>query len=101
MAEDQHYGYAFAAKVKLPMLQRDAYLYYEAGRAVAAAYQGLEIRHISGNPALSASEVVIPRDRPKARIIMWMTGMAADASLSRMAMASPTPATTERPSTSP
>jgi hypothetical protein len=58
--------------------QRDAYLFYEAGRAVAAAYQGLAIRHISGNPAASASEILVPRDRPKARIIMWMTGMAAE-----------------------
>jgi hypothetical protein len=58
--------------------QTEAYLFYEAGRAVAAAYQGLLIRHISGNPALLASDIVVPRDRPKARVIMWMTGMAAE-----------------------
>lgn len=60
------------------MLNRDAYLYYEAGQAVAAAHLGLVIRHISGNPAKLATEIVFPRNRPKARMILWLTGMAAE-----------------------
>lgn len=60
------------------MITRDAYLYYEAGQAVAAAHLGLTIRHISGNPALLASDIVVPRKNPKARLILWLTGMAAE-----------------------
>jgi hypothetical protein len=60
------------------MSKRDAYLLYEAGQAVAAAHLGLTIRHVSGNPALLASDIVIPHARPKARMILWLTGMAAE-----------------------
>jgi len=60
------------------MSKRDAYLFYEAGQAVAAAHLGLTIRHVSGNPALLASEIVFPRNQPKARMILWLTGMAAE-----------------------
>ncbi len=60
------------------MSKRDAYLYYEAGQAVAAAHLRLKVRHISANPALEPSDIVIPRDRPKAPIILWLTGMAAE-----------------------
>jgi hypothetical protein len=60
------------------MSRRDAYLFYEAGQAVAAAHLGLTIRHISGNPAQLATEIVFPRNQPKARMILWLTGMAAE-----------------------
>jgi hypothetical protein len=60
------------------MSSRDAYLFYEAGQAVAAAHLGLTIRHISGNPARLATEIVFPRNNPKARMILWLTGMAAE-----------------------
>lgn len=60
------------------MPKRDAYLFYEAGQAVAAAHLGLKIRHISGNPARAASEILIPRQGPKPRMILWLTGMAAE-----------------------
>src|SRR5579862_1799505 len=60
------------------MPKRDAYLFYQAGQAVAAAHLGLTIRHISGNPAHGATDIVIPRNHPKARIILWLTGMAAE-----------------------
>jgi hypothetical protein len=57
---------------------RTAYLFYEAGQAVAAAHLGLKIRHISGNPAAVLSDIVIPKKMPKAPMIMWLTGMAAE-----------------------
>jgi hypothetical protein len=60
------------------MAKNEAYLYYEAGQAVAAAHLGLDIRRISGNPATTASEIVLPRSQPKARMILWLTGMAAE-----------------------
>jgi len=60
------------------MSERDAYLYYEAGQAVAAAHLGLTIRHVSANPALTPSDIVLPRNHPKARMILWLTGMAAE-----------------------
>jgi len=54
------------------------YLYYQAGQAVAAVHLGLTIKCISGNPADAPSEIVIPRDDPKARMILWFAGMAAE-----------------------
>ena len=60
------------------MPTRDAYLFYEAGQAVAAAHLGLPIRHVSANPALKPSEILLPRHHPKARLILWLTGMAAE-----------------------
>ena len=60
------------------MSNRDSYLFYEAGQAVAAAHLGLTIRRISGNPALAPSEISLPRNNPKARLILWLTGMAAE-----------------------
>jgi hypothetical protein len=60
------------------MSSRDAYLFYEAGQAVAAAHLGLTIRQVSGNPALLATEIIFPRNKPKARMILWLTGMAAE-----------------------
>jgi hypothetical protein len=60
------------------MSTREAYLYYEAGQAVAAAHLGLMVRHISGNPAQLASDIAVPKNSPKPRMIMWLTGMAAE-----------------------
>jgi hypothetical protein len=60
------------------MSTRDAYLFYEAGQAVAAAHLDLKIRHISGNPARAASEIMVGRQGPKPRMILWLTGMAAE-----------------------
>jgi hypothetical protein len=57
---------------------RKAYLFYEAGQAVAAAHLGLKIRHISGNPAAAPSDIVLPKKMPKAPMILWLTGMAAE-----------------------
>jgi len=60
------------------MPKHHAYLYYEAGQAVAAAHLGLTIRCISSNPGEQATEIVMPRNDPKARMILWLTGMAAE-----------------------
>ncbi len=60
------------------MSQSDAYLYYEAGQAVAASHLGLKVRHISWNPAEQASDIQLPRNDPKARMILWLTGLAAE-----------------------
>ncbi|HVX83538.1 MAG TPA: hypothetical protein VH253_01850 [Phycisphaerae bacterium] len=60
------------------MDRRKAYLFYEAGQAVAAAHLGLTIRHVSGNPVAAATEISLPRNQPKARMILWLTGMAAE-----------------------
>ena len=60
------------------MSKREAYLFYEAGQAVAAAHLGLNIRHVCTNPALGATNIVVPRDDPKLRITLWLTGMAAE-----------------------
>jgi hypothetical protein len=62
----------------MAMPQSDAYFFYEAGQAVAAAHLGLEIRHISGNPGVRASDIQLPRHNPKTRMILWLTGMAAE-----------------------
>jgi hypothetical protein len=60
------------------MSQNDAYLFYEAGQAVAASHLGLTIRRVSGNPALQASDIQLPRNNPKVRMILWLTGLAAE-----------------------
>ena len=60
------------------MSKSDGYLYYEAGQAVAAAHLRLTIRRISGNPAISASDIQLPRNNPKIRMILWLTGLAAE-----------------------
>jgi hypothetical protein len=56
----------------------DSFLYYEAGQAVAAAHLGLTIRLVSANPALHATDIMLPRNNPKSRLILWLTGMAAE-----------------------
>ena len=56
----------------------DSYLYYEAGQAVAAAHLGYTVRIISANPAVQATDIQLPRNNPKARLILWLTGMAAE-----------------------
>ena len=53
------------------METREAYLFYEAGQAVAAAHLGLRLRRVSGNPADGPLDVIIPRDNPKAQMILW------------------------------
>ncbi len=60
------------------MSNRDGYYYYEAGQAVAAAHLRLTIRHVSGDPARRASEIDLARRHAKARMILWLTGMAAE-----------------------
>ena len=60
------------------MSQREAYLYYQAGQAVAAVHLRLAVRHIGANPADGDSHIIIPRDQVKSRIILWLTGMAAE-----------------------
>ena len=60
------------------MPKRNGYLYYEAGQAVAAVHLGLTLRQISANPAQQASDIVVPRNDPKARLILWLTGIAAE-----------------------
>src|SRR4051812_41110633 len=60
------------------MAKSRSYLFYEAGQAVAAVHLGLTVRWISANPAEKASEIVIPRGDAKSRIILWLTGMAAE-----------------------
>src|ERR1041384_6622617 len=60
------------------MSNRDAYLFYEAGQAVAAAYLGLTIRRISADPVLGPTEILFPRKNPKPQMIAWLTGMAAE-----------------------
>jgi hypothetical protein len=60
------------------MSKRSGYLFYEAGQAVAAAHLGLTIKRITGNPAEAVSEIVIPRGDLKARLILWLTAIAAE-----------------------
>ena len=60
------------------MKTQSGYHFYEAGQAVAAAHLGLKIRHISGNPADAASDISLPKKNPKARLILWLAGMAAE-----------------------
>lgn len=60
------------------MSRTDAFFYYAAGQAVAAVHLGLTVHRISGNPAKEASEIQIPRNNPKARMILLLTGMAAE-----------------------
>ena len=60
------------------MSTRDGYIFYEAGQAVAAVYLGLTVRHVSVDPAHRATEIVIPRQDSRARMILWLTGMAAE-----------------------
>ena len=60
------------------MSHRISYLYYEAGQAVAAAHLKLTIRHVSANPADKPTDIVVPRSNPKARMILLLTGMAAE-----------------------
>ena len=62
----------------LSMSARESYLFYEAGQAVAAVHLGLAVRHVSANPAMAASDIVIPRTHTKARMILWLTGLAAE-----------------------
>ena len=57
---------------------REAYLFYEAGQAVAAAHLGLRIRRVSGDAVGAPTEIVVPRNRPKMQMILWLTGMAAE-----------------------
>ena len=57
---------------------REAYLFYEAGQAVAAAHLRLRIWRVSGNPTAAPTHIVIPRNNPKARLILWLAGMAAE-----------------------
>ena len=45
---------------------------------MAAVHLGLKVVHISGNPGENASKIVIPRDDAKSRMILWLTGMAAE-----------------------
>jgi hypothetical protein len=60
------------------MRNSNAYLFHEAGQAVAAVHLGLTVRHVSGNPLAAATDIVLPRNQPKARMILWLTGMAAE-----------------------
>jgi hypothetical protein len=60
------------------MPHRIAYLYYEAGQAVAAAHLKLTIRRISADPASAPTDIIVPRSNPKARMILLLTGMAAE-----------------------
>jgi hypothetical protein len=60
------------------MSSREAYLYYEAGQAVAAVHLGLTIKRVSADAAREPTEIAVPRNHPKARMILWLTGMAAE-----------------------
>lgn len=60
------------------MTNRDGYYYYEAGQAVAAAHLKLTIRHVSADPARRATDIVLSRRQHKVRMILWLTGMAAE-----------------------
>ena len=69
---------AWARAGEVPMSSNDGNFYYEAGQAVAAAHLGLTIRRIGGNPALQASDIQLPRNSPRVRMILWLTGLAAE-----------------------
>ena len=60
------------------MSNRDGYYFYEAGQAVAAAHLKLSIRHVSANPASRATDIELTRKHTKERMILWLTGMAAE-----------------------
>lgn len=55
-----------------------AYLYNQAGQAVAAVHLGIEVRRVSADPAAQPTEVVLPRGDHKARLILALTGLAAE-----------------------
>ncbi|HVT81646.1 MAG TPA: hypothetical protein VHM90_13445 [Phycisphaerae bacterium] len=56
----------------------DAYLYNQAGQAVAAVHLGMKIRHVGADPALNPTEILVPRGNAKARLILALTGLAAE-----------------------
>jgi hypothetical protein len=60
------------------MLTKLAYAFYEAGAAVAAIHLKLLLRQVSINAARGATDVVIARENAKARITLWLTGLAAE-----------------------
>jgi hypothetical protein len=60
------------------MPNQKAYLYNQAGQAVAAVHLGIVVRQVSADPAAQPTEVVLPRGDPKARLILALTGLAAE-----------------------
>lgn len=60
------------------MSTRDGYVFYEAGQAVAAAYLGLTVRRVSVDPVRSATDIIVPRHDGRIRMILWLTGSAAE-----------------------
>ena len=60
------------------MSKPSAYIYNQSGQAVAAVYLGITVRKLSADPALQATDIAIPRLNPKARLILSLTGMAAE-----------------------
>jgi hypothetical protein len=60
------------------MSTRDGYLFFEAGQAVAAVHLGLTVRQVSVDPAQEATDIVIPRHDGRQRMVLWLTGMAAE-----------------------
>lgn len=60
------------------MQMRKAYLYYAAGQAVAAAHLGLKIKQVSADPLQAPTDIVVPREDAKSRVILWLTGTAVE-----------------------
>ena len=60
------------------MSTRDGYLFCEAGQAVAAVYLGLTVRHVSTDPSQVATDIAIPRQDVRLRLVLWLAGMAAE-----------------------
>jgi hypothetical protein len=55
-----------------------AYHYNQAGQAVAAIHLGIQVREISADPATRPTDIALPRGNPKVRLILALTGLAAE-----------------------
>jgi len=55
-----------------------AYFYNQAGQAVAAVHLGMKVRHVGGDPAARPTDIALPRGDTKARLILALTGLAAE-----------------------
>jgi hypothetical protein len=60
------------------MPERHAYHYNQAGQAVAAIHLGMPVRQVSADPALRPTDIMLPRGNLKARLILALTGLAAE-----------------------
>ncbi len=60
------------------MPDQRAYHYNQAGQAVAAIHLGIAVRTVSADPAAQPTDIALPRGNLKARLILALTGLAAE-----------------------